>query len=189
MPPAAGGRRADARRGRGPLGGNGAVCFWNGQKLAIDGLPASCVDTCGAGDAFWGAFLAGLLQAGVRKSEDLSAAIIRAAMQRGNIAGWLCVQKKGAIESLGTPDQAIIGYDPDQQAIGVRARGEDTTSPCYDFAPRVKNDWIRIGAKDFMKHLSRTSKIDFLTKAKQFIAEYDEETQTLIVVIDEAHLK
>ena len=83
---------------------------------------------------------------------------------------------KGAIESLGTPDQVIIGYDPDQQAIGVRARGEDTTSPCYDFAPRVKNDWIRIGAKDFMK-------------AKQFIAEYDEETQTLIVVIDEAHLK
>ena len=71
----------------------------------------------------------------------------------------------------------------------VRARGDDTTSPCYDFAPRVKNDWIRIGAKDFMKHLSRTSKIDFLTKAKQFIAEYDEETQTLIVVIDEAHLK
>ena len=44
---------------------------------------------------------------------------------------------KGAIESLGTPDQVIIGYDPDQQAIGVRARGEDTTSPCYDFAPRV----------------------------------------------------
>lgn len=53
----------------------------------------------------------------------------------------------------------------------------------------MKNDWIRIGAKDFMKYLSRTSKIDFLTKAKQFIAEYDEETQTLIVVIDEAHLK
>ena len=96
---------------------------------------------------------------------------------------------KGAIESLGTPDQIIIGYDPEQQAIGVRARGEDTTSPCYDFAPRVKNDWIRIGAKDFMKYLSRTSKIDFLTKAKQFIAEYDEETQTLIVVIDVAHLK
>ena len=96
---------------------------------------------------------------------------------------------KGAIESLGTPDQIIIGYDPEQQAIGVRARGDDTTSPCYDFAPRVKNDWIRIGAKDFMKHLSRTSKIDFLTKAKQFIADFDEETQTLIVVIDEAHLK
>ena len=96
---------------------------------------------------------------------------------------------KGAIESLGVPDQVIIGYDPEQQAIGVRARGDDTTSPCYDFAPRVKNDWIRIGAKDFMKHLSRISKIDFLSKAKQFIAEFDEETQTLVIVIDEDHLK
>ena len=95
---------------------------------------------------------------------------------------------KGAIESLGTPGQVIIGYDQEQHAIGVRARGEDTTAPCYEFSSRVKNDWIRIGAKDFMKYLSRISQIDFLSKAKQFIAEFDEETQTLIVVIDEKHL-
>ena len=96
---------------------------------------------------------------------------------------------KGAIESLGVPDQVIIGYDQEKQAIGVRARGDDTDSPFYDFAPRVKNDWIRIGAKDFMKYLSRISRIDFLSKAKQFIAEFDEETQTLVIVIDEEHLK
>lgn len=96
---------------------------------------------------------------------------------------------KGAIESLGVPDQVIIGYDQEQRAIGVRARGEDTTSPYYEFASRIKNDWIRIGAKDFVKHLSRTSKIDFLTKAKQFVADFDEETQTLIVIVDEEHLK
>ena len=96
---------------------------------------------------------------------------------------------KGAIESLGVPDQVIIGYDQEKRAIGVRARGEDTTAPCYEFASRVKNDWIRIGAKDFMKYLSRISKIDFLSKAKQFVAEFDEETKTLIVVIDEEHLK
>ena len=96
---------------------------------------------------------------------------------------------KGAIESLGVPAQVIIGYDQEQRAIGVRARGEDTTSPYYEFASRIKNDWIRIGAKDFVKHLSRTSKIDFLTKAKQFVADFDEETQTLIVVVDEEHLK
>ena len=96
---------------------------------------------------------------------------------------------KGAIESLGVPDQVIIGYDQEKQAIGVRARGDDTDSPYYDFAPSVKNDWIRIGAKDFMKYLSRISRIDFLSKAKQFIAEFDEETQTLVIVIDEEHLK
>ena len=74
-------------------------------------------------------------------------------------------------------------------AIGVRAKGEDTTSPSYEFARRIKNDWIRVGAKDFMKYLSKTSGIDYLSKSKQFIAEYDPETETLIVVVDEDHLK
>ena len=84
---------------------------------------------------------------------------------------------KGAIEALGTPEQVIIGFDPEACAIGVRARGDD------------KNDWIRIGAKDFVKYLAKVSGIDFLTKAKQFIAEYDPETETLVVVVDEQHLK
>ena len=96
---------------------------------------------------------------------------------------------KGAIESLGVPDQVIIGFDQEQRAIGVRARGEDTISPHYDFASRINNDWVRIGAKDFVKHLSRISKIDFLSKAKQFVADFDEESKTLIVIIDEEHLK
>ena len=96
---------------------------------------------------------------------------------------------KGAIDALGVPAQIIIGYDQEQRVIGVRASGDDTTSPSYDFASRIKNDWIRIGAKDFMKHLARVSKIDFLSKSKQFVADFDEETQTLIIVIDEEHLK
>lgn len=96
---------------------------------------------------------------------------------------------KGAIETLGTPEQVIIGFDPKACVIGVRARGDDTTSPTYDFARRIKNDWIRIGAKDFMGYLSKVSGIDFLTKSKKFIAEYDSETETLVVVVDEQHLK
>lgn len=96
---------------------------------------------------------------------------------------------KGAIDSLGRPDQVIIGFDQENKAIGVRARSETSSIPGYDFAPRIKNDWIRIGAKDFMKYLSRVSGIDFLSKSKQFVAEFDEQTQTLIVVIDEGHLK
>lgn len=96
---------------------------------------------------------------------------------------------KGAIDTLGKPAQVIIGYDQENRAIGVRGRGEDSTVPSYEFASRIKNDWIRIGAKDFMKYLSRTSGIDFLSKSKQFVAEFDDKTQTLIVIIDEAHLK
>lgn len=96
---------------------------------------------------------------------------------------------KGAIESLGTPEQIIIGFDPDACAIGIQARDEETTAPSYEFARRIKNDWIRIGAKDFMKHLSRVSGIDFLTKSKQFMADFDPKTKTLVVVVDEDHLK
>lgn len=96
---------------------------------------------------------------------------------------------KGAIDSLGTPERVIIGFDPEACAIGVRAQGEDKILPAYDFARRIKNDWIRVGAKDFMKHLAKVSGIDFITKAKQFIPEYDSETKTLIVVVDEQHLK
>ena len=96
---------------------------------------------------------------------------------------------KGAIEVLGTPEQVLIGYDQDAHAIGIRAKREGTSAPVYDFASRVKNDWLRIGSKDFMKHLSRTSGIDFLTKSKQFLADFDSDTQTLVVIVDEAHLK
>lgn len=96
---------------------------------------------------------------------------------------------RGAVDMLGAPEQIIVGYDEKLHAIGIRERGADTSSPYYDFAPRVKNDWVRIGAKDFAKYLSKVSNIDFLTKAKQFIPEYDEETKTLIIIVDEAHIK
>lgn len=96
---------------------------------------------------------------------------------------------KGAIGALCAPDQVIIGYDPKACVIGVKARKETDDAPAYDFAKRIKNDWIRIGAKDFMKHLAKVSDIDFLSKAKQFTAEYDTETETLIIIVDKEHLK
>ena len=96
---------------------------------------------------------------------------------------------RGAIEALGTPEQVNIGYDQKAHAIGIKAKTEETNLPTYDFARRVKNDWIRIGAKDFAKYLSKVSGIDFISKSKQFIAEYDMETETLVVIVDDNHLK
>ena len=96
---------------------------------------------------------------------------------------------KGAVDAIGSPAQVIVGYDEVKKVIGVRPRGEDTNSPYYEFAGRVKNDWVRIGAKDFLKYLSKVTEIDFITKAKQFLPEYDEKTNTLIIVVDKCHLK
>ena len=81
-----------------------------------------------------------------------------------------------------------IGYDEKARAIGIKRHQPLSSMASYDFETREKNDWVRIGCKDFMKYLSTTTQIDF-TKAKQFIAEYDEATETLIVVVDEAHMK
>ncbi len=97
---------------------------------------------------------------------------------------------KGAIDMLDAPDEVVVGYDEKRRAIGIRqATNEPSVVPRYKFADRVKNDWIRIGAKDFAKYLARISGIDFLTKAKQFVPIFDEDTKTLIVIVDEAHLK
>jgi len=80
----------------------GAACLWQGEVIEVDGLAADCVDATGAGDAFWGSFLATFLREGGRSVADLDAQLIRKAACFGNIAGWLCVQKMGAIAAIPT---------------------------------------------------------------------------------------
>ena len=87
------------------LGAAGARCYWRGKTFTVEGRKAQCVDATGAGDAFWGGFLACLLQNGVRSTEDLKEELLLKAMDYGNVAGWLCVQKKGAMESLPTTEE------------------------------------------------------------------------------------
>ncbi len=87
------------------LGSAGARCHWRGKTLSVPGRKANCVDATGAGDAFWGGFLSCILRAGVRSIQDLTEELLLRALNYGNVAGWLCVQKKGAMESLPTCDQ------------------------------------------------------------------------------------
>lgn len=82
------------------LGADGALCLWNGRRITAPGRRADCVDATGAGDAFWGGFISCLLKSGVKSTADISEELIEKAMAYGNVAGWLCVQKKGAMESL-----------------------------------------------------------------------------------------
>lgn len=91
------------------LGSKGARLYWKGTVTDIPAIRTTCVDTCGAGDAFWGSFLTTLLKADVRTTADLNLDLLRSAMENGNIAGCLCVQVKGAIESLPTAE-AVAQY-------------------------------------------------------------------------------
>ncbi|MGN0968321.1 MAG: carbohydrate kinase [Oscillospiraceae bacterium] len=84
------------------LGSEGARCYYQGRIFTVPGRKAVCVDATGAGDAFWGGFLSCLLRGNVASPADLTEDLVRRALRYGNVAGWLCVQKKGAMESLPT---------------------------------------------------------------------------------------
>lgn len=84
------------------LGPKGAKAFFGDQIIEIEGLPGKAVDATGAGDAFWGAFISNLLEQGVKQISQLTQPVIYQAMKHGNVAGTLCVKKKGAISSLPT---------------------------------------------------------------------------------------
>ena len=87
------------------LGSDGAQAFFDGQVIRVHGRKVKAVDATGAGDAFWGAFLAKLRICGVSKAADLTADLIREALEYGNISGCVCVQTKGAIASIPTRAQ------------------------------------------------------------------------------------
>ena len=93
------------------LGANGVRAYFDGASFDIPGRKVKAVDATGAGDAFWGAFLAKLRLCGVEKAADLTADIVREALKYGNISGSICVQTKGAIASIPTRAQieACIG--------------------------------------------------------------------------------
>lgn len=87
------------------LGADGAQAFFDGQVIRIAGHKVKAVDATGAGDAFWGGFISSLRIQGVEKTEDLTAGIIKNAMEYGNVSGCICVQGKGAIASIPTRTQ------------------------------------------------------------------------------------
>ena len=87
------------------LGSEGAKAFFKGQEIRVQGRKVHAVDATGAEDAFWGGFLSSLRIQGVNKADDLTAEIIRTAMEYGNVSGCICVQGKGAIVSIPTRAQ------------------------------------------------------------------------------------
>ena len=87
-----------------------------------------------------------------------------------------------SIEKLGSPDKVMVGFDEAQCTIGVKAyNGEAGVKP-YEFAGRVKNGWVRIGCRDFIKYLQAISGIEF-SPAKRYVATYDAESNILIVQV------
>ena len=82
-----------------------------------------------------------------------------------------------AISLLGSPEFVMLGYDSDQRVIGIRSY-DGGDSKAYRFASRVRNGWIRIGCKAFIRY------IGMHTKTTNIRADIDRETKTLIIRLE-----
>ena len=80
------------------LGARGALFCFRGKTAEVPGFLVEVVDTTGAGDAFWGGFLAGLLQTPPQTLAEMAALV-----RRGNAVAALCVGKSGGIPAM--PEQ------------------------------------------------------------------------------------
>ena len=77
------------------LGAGGAVVFSAGRTVRVPAKPVEVVDTTGAGDAFWAAFLARMLRSGA--AGELSPELARECAEAGAEAAAECVSRPGAM--------------------------------------------------------------------------------------------
>ncbi len=87
------------------MGPRGCLCVRGGETWDARTFDTPCVDTTGAGDAFWGATLSQLLEL-EKGPEELTAEEIASLMDFSNAAGSLATTKRGAIPAM--PDRAAI---------------------------------------------------------------------------------
>ncbi len=88
-------------------GSDGASLYYSAERYDIPPVQATAVDTNGAGDAFWGGFLATLIEKEVKSVGDLDIGVLLKAMQFGTAAGSIAVRQYGAIPSLPRKQQVL----------------------------------------------------------------------------------
>ena len=87
-----------------------------------------------------------------------------------------------AISLLGNPEEVIVGFDTQKMVIGVKKyTGTENAKP-FKFFSRIKNGWVRIGCKDFIKYLSSVTGLKF-SPAIRYIAKFDAAEQLLYISV------
>jgi len=88
----------------------------------------------------------------------------------------------GAIEIMGKPEYIMLGYDEDENLIGVKPCDKNTENR-IEFYKKLRNNYIRIANKDFIRFLkSRISEdIKIEAKAKRYVAKWDKTEKILYI--------
>lgn len=91
------------------------------------------------------------------------------------------------INMLGCPEDVVVGFDEGNRTIGIKDAENMKNVKTYKFKSRIKDGWVRIGCKDFIKCLSMLTGIKF-SPAKRFVARFDESAGILYVTVDRSYL-
>ena len=89
-----------------------------------------------------------------------------------------------SIKLLNNAKEVALGFDEEKKAIGIKNSDDIENAKTYIFYDRMKNGWVRIGCKDFIRYLSAVTGVSF-TPAKKYIARYDKEDKLLYILIND----
>ena len=87
-----------------------------------------------------------------------------------------------SISLLGNPEEVIVGFDCQNMTIGIKKYDGEENAKKYKFYSRMKNGWVRIGCKDFVKHLSSLTGLNF-APAKRYVAQFDPGEKILFISV------
>ena len=81
------------------LGAEGVLAASKDGMTIVPGFKSNVVDTTGAGDSFWGSFVAKLIEMDVNLNTVSTEQLVEAA-RFGNAVASLCVEKRGGISGI-----------------------------------------------------------------------------------------
>lgn len=87
-----------------------------------------------------------------------------------------------AISLLGNPENVAVGFDESNMIIGIKPHDGNTGIKSYKFYSRIKNGWVRIGCKDFVKYLSSLTGKSF-SPAVRYVAKFIPDEKLLYISI------
>ena len=88
----------------------------------------------------------------------------------------------GAIEIMGKPDYVMLGYDEEENLIGVKPCDENEENK-IEFYKKIRNKYIRLANKDFIRFLKSiiNEDIKIEAKAKRYVAKWDKAEKILYI--------